>query len=175
VRTNPDVPKRDGISFVMLPMDQEGVTTRPIRLISGASPFCETYFDNARAEKIDLLGKLNDGWSVVKRLLQHERQSQTSARSSVGSEKPESLQDAAKRYVGSNGDGTLADADLRLRIADHLMASQAHDLTVDRIRAEAKGNVEVSAVASILKNSATDIAQIKAELTMEIQGSQGLG
>jgi alkylation response protein AidB-like acyl-CoA dehydrogenase len=175
VRTNPDVPKRDGISFVMLPMDQEGVTTRPIRLISGASPFCETYFDNARAEKIDLLGKLNDGWSVVKRLLQHERQSQTSARSSVGSEKPESLQDAAKRYVGSNGDGTLADADLRLRIADHLMASEAHDLTVDRIRAEAKGNVEVSAVASILKNSATDIAQIKAELTMEIQGSQGLG
>ena len=56
VRTDPNAPKRDGISFVMLPMDQEGVTTRPIPLISGASPFCETYFDNARADKTDLLG-----------------------------------------------------------------------------------------------------------------------
>ena len=175
VRTNPDAAKRDGISFVMLPMDQEGVTTRPIQLISGASPFCETYFDNARAEKTDLLGDLNDGWSVVKRLLQHERQSQTSARGSVGSEKQESFQDMAKRYVGTNEDGTLSDADLRLRIANHLMDSQSHNLTVSRIRAEARGNVEVSAAASILKNSATKVAQTKSELTMEIQGSQGLG
>ena len=61
----------------MLTMDQPGVETRPIKLISGSSPFCETYFTDALAEKKDLLGDLNDGWSVVKRLLQHERQSQT--------------------------------------------------------------------------------------------------
>ncbi|MGD8415468.1 MAG: acyl-CoA dehydrogenase family protein, partial [Pseudomonadales bacterium] len=66
VRTDPKAAKRDGISFVMLPMDQPGVETRPIRLIAGASPFCETYFNDAIAEKRDLLGDLNDGWSVVK-------------------------------------------------------------------------------------------------------------
>jgi len=174
VRTDPTVKKRDGISFVLLAMDQPGVSTRPIPLISGASPFCETYFDDARADKADLLGQLNDGWSVIKRLLQHERQSQTSAdRRKLDNEEP--LPDLAKRYVGTDADGTLADKDLRARLIDNLMADQAHALTVARIRAEAQGQVKVSAAASILKNSATTVAQTKADLKMEIMGSQGVG
>lgn len=173
VRTDTSAKKRDGISFVMLPMDQAGVTTKPIRLIAGASPFCETFFDNAEAQKGDLLGELNDGWSVIKRLLQHERQSQTSARAPGGRSEP--LQDIAKRYVGTNSDGSLADADLRSRLATHLMDTKAHSLTAHRIVAEARGEVKVSAAASILKNSATKVAQTKVELTMEMMGSQGLG
>jgi alkylation response protein AidB-like acyl-CoA dehydrogenase len=173
VRTDPDKKKRDGISFVMLPMNREGVETRPIKLISGASPFCETYFNNARADKADLLGPLNQGWSVVKRLLQHERKSQTSA--SSGGTKRESLQDLAKRYVETNADGSIADADLRSRIILHLMDDQAHKLTVGRITAEARGNVEVSAAASILKNSATNVSQARSELSLELMGSQGIG
>ncbi|MCB9928810.1 MAG: acyl-CoA dehydrogenase family protein [Alphaproteobacteria bacterium] len=174
VRTDPAKPKRDGISFVLLPMDQPGVRTRPIPLISGASPFCETYFDDARADKADLLGELNDGWSVIKRLLQHERQSQTSAgRRKLDNEEP--LQDLAKRYVGTDADGTLSDKDLRARLTDNLMAAKAHELTIARITAEARGQVKVSAAASILKNSATRVAQTKAELKMEIMGAQGVG
>ncbi|MEM9621089.1 MAG: acyl-CoA dehydrogenase family protein [Pseudomonadota bacterium] len=173
VRTDPTAKKHDGISFVMLPMDQPGVETKPIRLIAGASPFCETFFNDARAEKTDLLGDLNDGWNVIKRLLQHERQSQTTARGSEGS--AATLQDIAKQYVGTDSAGQLADTDLRSRLATHLMDAQAHRLTIARITAEAKGNVEVSAAASILKNSATQVAQTKAELTVEIMGNQGLG
>ncbi len=129
VRTDPKLAKHDGISFLLLPMDQPGVRTRPIKLIAGASPFCETFFDNAIAEKNDLLGKLNDGWNVVKRLLQHERQSQTGGRG-PGGERPAKLEDLAKRYVGTNDDGTLADADLRTRLTSHLMdaaRTQPHD------------------------------------------------
>jgi alkylation response protein AidB-like acyl-CoA dehydrogenase len=174
VRTDTNVPKHDGISFLMLPMDQGGVETRPIRLIAGASPFCETYFNDAVAEKADLLGDLNDGWSVIKRLLQHERQSQTAARGGPAAVE-ESLQDKAKRYVGTDDNGDLADADLRMRLASHLMDARAHGLTINRITAEAKGNVKVSAAASILKNSATKVAQTKAELEVELMGSQGLG
>jgi len=173
VRTDPEAPKHLGISFVMLPMDQPGVSTRPIRLIAGASPFCETFFDDARADKRDLLGKLNDGWNVVKRLLQHERQSQTSARRGGGDAEP--LQAMAKRYVGVDAEGLLADRDLRSRLADHLMDAKAHQLTIARITAEAKGNPKVSAAASILKNSATQVAQTRAELLIEMMGSQGLG
>lgn len=174
VRSDPQAKKRDGISFVMLPMDQPGVETRPIKLIAGASPFCETFFNDAIAEKADLLGDLNDGWSVVKRLLQHERQSQTTARGPGGASGP-SLQDMAKQYVGTTPEGALADGDLRVRLASHLMDAQAHKLTIGRITAEAKGKVEVSAAASILKNSATNVAQTKAELTLEFMGNQGLG
>jgi alkylation response protein AidB-like acyl-CoA dehydrogenase len=174
VRTDSKVAKRDGISFVMLTMHQPGVRTRPIKLISGASPFCETFFDNARAEKTDLLGKLNDGWSVGKRLLQHERASQTGGNPAAGG-KAEPLQDMAKRYVGTDGEGRLADPDLRIRLANHLMSAKAHNLTLSRIAAEARGKATVTAAASILKNSATNVAQTRSELTLEIMGHQGFG
>ena len=173
VRTDPKAKKRSGISFVMFPMDQPGVRTRPVKLISGDSPFCEMFFDDAKAEKDELLGDLNDGWSLGKRLLQHERQSQTGEGGPATG--GEFLGDIAKRYVGTNENGTLEDADLRLRLANHLMDEKAHKLTIRRIMAEAKGNVEVTAVASILKNSATDVAQSRTELLMELMGSQGLG
>ena len=173
VRTDPDAKKRNGISFVMLPMDQEGVEPRPLKLISGASAFCETFFTDAVADKSDVLGDLNDGWSVVKRLLQHERQSQIGARTAGA--KSERVQDIAKRYVGLDDSGKLADADLRQRLADHLMDRQSHALTLGRIAAEAKGNVEVSAASSILKNSATHVSQTRADLILEIMGDQGLG
>ena len=174
VRTDRSAAKRNGISFLMLEMDQPGIETRPISLIAGESPFCETFFTNARARKDDLLGELNDGWSVIKRLLQHERQSQTNAPAT--SAKAEPLQDVAKRYLGTSADGTLTDSDLRSRLADHLMDTAAHELTIARIMTDARGgNVEVSATASILKNSATDVAQGRSELLLEIMGSQGLG
>ncbi|MCB1693384.1 MAG: acyl-CoA dehydrogenase family protein, partial [Pseudomonadales bacterium] len=175
VRTDPKAGKRDGISFLMMTMDQPGITTRPIKLIAGASPFCETFFTDARAEKTDLLGPLNQGWTVGKRLLQHERASQTGTRMGGGTAVPESLQDMAKRYVGTDANGRLSDSDLRLRLADHLMDAKAHALTISRIADEAKGNVEVTAAASILKNSATNVSQIRAELTLEMMGHRGLG
>ena len=173
VRTDNDVPKRKGISLVMLPMEQPGIRTRPIKLISGASPFCETFFTDAIAEKRDLLGDLNDGWSVGKRLLQHERASQTNARGVGAGASGSSLADTAKQYVGTEADGRLADPDLRLRLAEHLMSAKAHGLTLARIAAESKGNAKVTAAASILKNSATDVGQSRAELTLEIMGMNG--
>jgi alkylation response protein AidB-like acyl-CoA dehydrogenase len=157
----------------MLPMDQKGVEPRPLKLISGASAFCETFFNDAIAEKSDLLGELNDGWSVVKRLLQHERQSQIGARTAGA--RQEHIQDIAKRYIGLDDSGKLNDIDLRQRLANHLMDRQSHALTLARIAAEAKGNVEVSAAASILKNSATNVSQTRADLALEIMGDQGLG
>ncbi|MDG2045698.1 MAG: acyl-CoA dehydrogenase family protein [Halioglobus sp.] len=173
VRTDPSAKKRNGISFVMFPMDQPGIRTRPLKLITGDSPFCEMFFDDAKADKDELLGDLNDGWSLGKRLLQHERQSQTGEGGPASG--GEFLGDIAKRYVGTTEDGILEDADLRMRLVNHLMDEQAHKLTISRIMAEAKGNVEVTAVASILKNSATDVAQSRTELLVELMGSQGLG
>ena len=120
------------------------------------------------------MGDLNAGWTVIKRLLQHERQSQTAAPPT--SSKVEAIEDVAKQYIGTNADGSLADTDLRSRLADHLMDKAAHELTIGRIMAEARGgNMEVSATASILKNSATDVAQQRSELMLEIMGNQGLG
>jgi alkylation response protein AidB-like acyl-CoA dehydrogenase len=175
VRTDSSGTKHEGISFVLLPMDQDGVETRPIRLISGASPFCETFFNDAKARQDDLLSSAGDGWNVIKRLLQHERASQTGAGGPRAGAEGRSIQDMAKAYVGTDGEGRLADQDLRGRLTRHIMDAAAHQLTTERVREEAKGNVNVTAAASIMKNSATDVTQAKAELTLEVMGYQGLG
>jgi alkylation response protein AidB-like acyl-CoA dehydrogenase len=174
VRTDFKAKKHDGISFMLLNMRQPGVETRPIRLISGSSPFCETFFTDARCEKDEMLGPINQGWTVGKRLLQHERASQTGAPGGGGARGP-GLQDMAKRYVGVDESGRLADLDLRSRLTGLLMAAKAHGLTLARAIAESKGNAGPSNANSVLKNSATSVAQTRSELTLEIMGAQGFG
>jgi alkylation response protein AidB-like acyl-CoA dehydrogenase len=173
-RTDPKAKKHEGITFMLVDMHQPGVETRPIKLIAGASPFCETFFTDARAEKDAVLGQLNVGWTVGKRLLQHERASQTGG-APAGRGAAPALQDIAKRYVGVDEKGRLADPDLRTRLSRHLMNARVHGLTLARAAAEAKGANSPGNAASVLKNSATDVAQTRAELTLEIMGAQGLG
>ena len=72
-KRNPDVPTHEGISFLLFSMDDPGVTVQPILLISGQSPFCQCFFDNVKVPKTDLIGQENRGWTIAKRLLQHER------------------------------------------------------------------------------------------------------
>ena len=163
--------KHEGISFVLINMHQSGVETRPIKLIAGSSPFCETFFTDARAEKDDMIGPYNGGWTVGKRLLQHERSGQGGSRMTGGS----SISDLAKKYVGVDVQGRIADSDLRTRLTANQMDARAHALTIERVRLESKGNVNPSAATSIMKNSGTWIGQTRAELLLEIMGGQGLG
>ncbi|HEX7758751.1 MAG TPA: acyl-CoA dehydrogenase family protein [Caulobacteraceae bacterium] len=175
VRTDFKAKKHDGISFLLIDMRQPAVETRPIKLIAGASPFCETFFTDAVADKSSMLGPLNGGWTVGKRLLQHERASQTGGGPPAAGGRAEKFQDLAKRYVAVDEDGRIADRDLRSRLTAHLMDAQAHGLTLARARAESVNDGNPTAAASILKNSATHVAQTRAELTLEIMGHQGLG
>ena len=73
MRTDPAAKKHEGISFLLIDMDDPGVAAAPIRLISGSSPFCETFFDDVRVPARNLVGELNNGWTIAKRLLEHER------------------------------------------------------------------------------------------------------
>jgi acyl-CoA dehydrogenase len=73
VRTNPDAPKHAGITFLLFDMASPGVTVRPILLISGASPFCETFLENVRVPKDQVVGGVDRGWTMAKALLGHER------------------------------------------------------------------------------------------------------
>jgi len=174
VRSDPKAKKHEGISFVLINMRQPGkVEARPIRMISGASGQCETFFTGARVEKNDMVGPLNGGWTIGKRLLQHERSGQGGARM-MGGGGP-TIADIAKKYVGVDDRGRLADSDLRSRLAAHMIDAKAHALTLQRALAEARGNLNPSATTSVMKNSGTQIGQKRAELTLEIMGYQGLG
>ena len=168
--------KHEGISFILIPMHQPGVEARPIKMISGASGQCETFFTDATASKDDLVGHLNGGWSIAKRLLQHERNGMGTREGGGGAARePLSLQAAAKAYVGVDASGRLADADLRSRITAQKIDEQALRLTVRRAAAESRGNSSPSAATSIMKNVSMKSAQDRSELMLEIMGAQGLG
>ena len=175
VRTDPDVPKHEGISFVLLTMHQPGVTVKPIRLISGSSPFCETFFDDAIAKKEDLVGELNKGWTIGKRLLQFERGSMASL---VGGaavrEAGPTLEGRAKEYAGEH-DGRIADAALRTRVIEHNINNQAYRLTQRRTVEEAKDGRTPGPATSIFKMYGTELQQDKSSLLVEMRGTRGLG
>ena len=173
VRTDFEAKKHDGITFMLVNMRQPGIETRLIKLITGDSPFCETFITDAVADKDAVLGELNHGWTVGKRLLQHERASQTGAR--MGGVRQVPRTEVAKKYVEVDEKGRIADPDLRTRLAEHLMHVRAHGLTIARAMAEARGNNSPGNAPSVLKNSASVIGQTQAELTLEIMGHQGLG
>ena len=172
VRTDP-TRKHDGISFLLIDMHSPGVLARPIKMISGASGQCETFFTDVKVPKENLVGSLNGGWTIAKRLLQFERSGQSGMRG--GGATGPTIADIAKKYVGTDSEGRLADLDLRTRLSAHMIDAKAHSLTLARAAAEAKGNQSPSAATSVMKNSGTQIGQKRAELMLEIMGAQGLG
>jgi alkylation response protein AidB-like acyl-CoA dehydrogenase len=178
VRTDPKARKHEGISFLLIDMRTPGVETRPILLINGTSPFCETFFTDVRVPKENLMGPLNGGWTVGKRLLQHERQGISGAAGGIarpGGLPGEGLAAMAREYVGLDETGRLADADLRSRITQHLMDAQAFALTGRRAALESRSNSGPSTTSSVLKNVGSKNRCDAAELALEVMGHQGLG
>lgn len=169
VRTDPDAPKHEGISFVLFDMETPGITVKPIKLISGLSPFCETFLDNVRAPKKNLVHELNKGWTVGKRLLQYER---SSIGGIGGGQKVEPLESYAKRYLGEH-QGKVAEPGLRDDILRHRMNDKAFALTIQRGAAEADRTA--GALSSMYKYYGTEQNKSKFDLMGRILGSRFLG
>jgi alkylation response protein AidB-like acyl-CoA dehydrogenase len=170
--------KHEGISFVLIDMKTPGVETRPILLINGTSPFCETFFTDVKVPKENLMGPLNGGWSIAKRLLQFERDNISTGLGGGGpglGAAPAGVVALAKKYVGLDETGRLDDADLRKRIIEHTMETRAFQLTVQRAASEAKSNQGPSAATSIMKYAGAKVAQDRTELSIEAMGQRGLG
>jgi alkylation response protein AidB-like acyl-CoA dehydrogenase len=175
VRTDPEAPKHLGISFVLLPMDQPGVRVKPIRLISGNSPFCETFFDNAIARREDLVGEINKGWTVGKRLLQHERSGMASLVGSRTRDTGGPLDAVALAYLGADAANHIADPALRQRVLRHNMNSHAFRLTQRRTVEESKDGSTPGPATSIFKMYGTELQQEKSDLICQIRGFRGYG
>ncbi|MCY4130361.1 MAG: acyl-CoA dehydrogenase family protein [Gammaproteobacteria bacterium] len=168
VRTNPDVPKHEGISFILFSMNQPGVTVRPIRLISGASPFCETFFDDAIANRDDLVSNENEGWTVAKRLLQHERSGILSLASGGNREAGIDLPRLESLYAENTNPA------LHQRILKNLIDTECMNLTQRRTVEESEGNTPGPAT-SIFKYYGATLAKERSELQISLMGTQGLG
>ncbi|MCH9670275.1 MAG: acyl-CoA dehydrogenase family protein [Gammaproteobacteria bacterium] len=173
VRTDPTV-KHDGISFLLIDMSTPGVEVRPIEIISGQSPFSEVFFTDVTVPKENLVGKLNAGWTIAKRLLQFERNAVNNNRRQLTAD-PRPIDEIAKEYVGVDEEGRIADPDLRGRIIKHMMAFKSLTLMQQRMLDETKAGQGPSEFTSVAKNARAHTQQEREELLVEIMGYQGLG
>jgi len=173
VRSDPEVPKHAGISFLLFDMESPGVSVRPIPLISGASPFCETFLENVCVPKDQVVGGVNNGWAMAKALLGHER----SMISEAFSERRDrnQLVELARRYLPDSQEGPIGDPVLRAAIARLTMNKICLDLTIARTKEAAKLGQQPGAETSIFKYYATELNKDRHALMISILGPQGLG
>jgi acyl-CoA dehydrogenase len=172
VRTDPAAPKHLGISFLLFDMASEGVSTSPIKLISGSSPFCQTFIDNVKVPKENLMGAAGKGWEIAKYLLTHERD-MIGGSDSTGGGQRDSVSNIARKLIGLDA-AILADTALRTDIARHEMNALAFSLTMERVMAEAKAGQGTGALSSMLKYYGTELNKERMQLLMSIRGSDGL-
>ncbi len=171
VRTDNSGSKHEGISFVLFDMASPGVTTRPIKLISGSSPFCETFFDNVKAYKTNLIGEEGKGWAIAKYLLTHERE----MISAFGSAARKSVGQMAVETMGTDASGRLANGVLRQNIAQYQLDTLAFAATMTRVGDEAKAGQGLGAASSIFKYYGTELNKRRNELNLAALGEQALG
>jgi len=164
--------KHNGISFVLFDMATPGVSTRPILLISGYSPFCETFFDNVKVPKENLVGDLNRGWDVAKYLLGHEREMISGM--GLGSTGGNPLIEGAIATIGLDGQGRLADPLLRAQIALFEVRARAFTAQSERFIDELKAGQAHPAQPSMMKYYGTELNKSRHELTMAAGGSDAL-
>lgn len=163
--------KHEGISFLLFDMKTPGVSTKPILLISGNSPFCETFFDDVKVPKDQLVGTLNKGWDVAKYVLGHERE-MISGMGLGATTVP--VADVALKKIGAEADGRLDDPVLRARIAQFEVRAAAFRAMSERFIDEVKAKRAHPAQPSMMKYYGTELNKARHELLMTAGGSDAL-
>lgn len=171
VRTSKES-KQGGISFVLFDMESPGVSTKPILLISGYSPFCETFMDNVKVPKANRIHDENKGWDVAKYLLGHEREMISGM--GLGSTGGNPLIEGAIATVGLNDRGELADPLLRASLALFEVRSKAFTAMSERFIDELKAGQAHPAQPSMMKYYGTELNKARHELVMAAGGSDTL-
>ncbi|WP_031551658.1 acyl-CoA dehydrogenase family protein [Parvularcula oceani] len=172
VRTDNSGPKHHGISFMLFDMETPGVSTKPIKLISGRSPFCETFLDDVKVPKtgLEIVGELNKGWDVAKYLLTHERE----MISGMGMFGTRTIGQLAAQELGTDDAGHIEDAMLRARAAQTDLDGWAFMTLMRSVSDRAKAGQSLGAASSMLKYYGTELNKRRLEMMMDIGGSDEL-
>ena len=171
LRTDTEAKKQMGISLVLFDMETPGVTPKPIKLISGSSPFCETFLDDVRVEKDQVVGDVNHGWTIAKYLLTHEREMIGGMGSAVVG--GESLSQHASQVLGLE-QGRMNNPMLRAEVASWEIDAACFGFTAERVTDEVKSGQGVGATSAMLKYYGTELNKRRFETLLKINGSDGM-
>src|SRR5690606_15448713 len=167
VRTDPNVKKQAGISFLLIDMKTPGVTVKPM-LTSGHTPaFCDTFFDNVKVPKENVVGRVNEGWTMAKALLGHER----TLIAAVG-QSARAIHRVKRIAAATETDARplLEDPQLRAKMARGDIELEALRMANYRALAGAQLGHAPGPESSILKLRGSEIYQRAMELAMDAMG-----
>jgi len=171
-RTDSSGPKHQGITFMLFSMENEGVSTKPIKLISGRSPFCETFLDDVKVPKGDeVVGEIGEGWRVATYLLTHEREMISGM---FGGGATRFVGQIAAQEMGTNEKGEIADPMLRARAAQADLDGWSFMTLMRATKDRAESGASLGAESSALKYYGTEINKRRYELMMDIGGTDEL-
>ncbi|MGL1921519.1 MAG: acyl-CoA dehydrogenase family protein [Hyphomicrobiales bacterium] len=171
VRTEPDARQHKGISFLLFDMASEGVSTKPIKLISGDSPFCETFFDEVKVPKNQIIGERGAGWTIAKYLLTHEREM-------IGSSdllfSGLDICAHAASTMAVDEKGNLLDGLTRAEIGSFIVDEMAFNAHMDMTKAYMRAGNQLGARSAELKYVGTELNKSRQSLLMSIDGANAL-
>lgn len=156
--------KYRGISFLLFDMETKGVTTKPIKLISGSSPFCETFFDDVKVPKHQIVGELNRGWDVAKYLLGHEREMISGG----------GLGDGLASLGAAHEEVLVQEPMLRAQMAMFDIESMTFRAHSEKFLDEWKSGKAHPAYSNLMKYIGTELNKKRHELIMAVGGSDAL-
>lgn len=172
-RTDNSGPKHQGITFMLFSMESEGVSTKPIKLISGRSPFCETFLDDVKVPKDgdEIVGEIGEGWRVATYLLTHEREMISGMFGGAGTR---FVGQIAAQEMGTDEKGRVEDPMLRARAAQADLDGWSFLTLMKSIKDRSEAGESLGAVSSALKYYGTELNKRRYELMMDIGGSDEL-
>ena len=166
VRTEPDAPKHQGISYLLIDLKQPGITIRPLRQMTGGAEFCEVFFDNAQTPADWIVGKRGEGWNVSRSTLKHER-------ASIGNaDRSEEL--VAKLVDLARESGRIDDPVIRQAIAALEGWALAHKYSAFRQFSLAADGREPGLIGLLMKLLVTDIGHEAARIAQELIAEDAL-
>ncbi|WP_369025745.1 acyl-CoA dehydrogenase family protein [Qipengyuania sp. RANM35] len=170
VRTHSEGRKQEGITFILVPMDQGGVSVRPIVMLSGETVQNQVFFDDVRVSRANVIGEVDRGWQVAKFLLEFERGgSAYSAGLKIRAQNIEAR--AAKVRVG--GKSLLEHGDFAHRLARAMIRIDVLEVLELKLLSSAGRGESVGAMSSLMKIMGTELAQHLTELALEAAGTSG--
>lgn len=171
VRTSNKGRKQQGITFILVPMDQEGVTVRPLTMLSGETVQNQVFFDNARVPKAYVIGEIDQGWNVAKFLLEFER---GGAAYSAGLKVRARAIAERSAHVRCDMSTLLECGSFGSRLARAMIRIDVLEVLELKLLSSAGKGESVGPMASLMKIMGTELAQHLTELALEAAGTSGM-
>jgi alkylation response protein AidB-like acyl-CoA dehydrogenase len=169
-RTNPDLPKHQGLSMFIVDLKAPGVIIRPLRQMTGEAHFNEVFLDGVRVPTADLVGRENDGWRALTTMLTHERLALGAGTGAGGSGQGWTRPASARFIALARRRGLSGDKVLRQELAKLYIAEQVLAYTGQKMRDEIAAGIPVGAKGSLAKLATALISRQSAGLGMVLAG-----